>query len=214
VRSPRGLVPLLGWLAATLTSIVLASVAMLPVLRTATSNDGALVSADGLRDSGNADPIPLPSLPSMTAPSTTEDPPAEETTPVDPAEAPERPDEETAEPTTRPPATTTRPTTRPPAAAREPAPTVENGWTVTTDGNGAKTYLQSFRTDGGQAVIRISNGVVQLVTATPSDGFEVATVQNSPDNLAVYFNEVNHSFIVHTVWNVDRPVAQVTEVGN
>jgi len=62
-------------------------------------------------------------------------------------------------------------------------------------------------------VIRISGGRVQLVTATPSEGYEVATVQNSPDNLAVYFNEPNHSFIVHAVWNVDRPFAQVSEVG-
>jgi hypothetical protein len=66
---------------------------------------------------------------------------------------------------------------------------------------------------GGQAVIRIRDGRVELVNATPSNGFEVATVQNTPDNLAVYFNETNHSFIIHAVWNVDRPFADVTEVG-
>lgn len=205
-------IPWVGWLAATLTSIVLASIAMLPVLRTATSDDGALVSADTLRRSGETDPIPLPSVPSMPAgpaPSVSSEAPRT-VAPTTPAQRTEEPDEaEEPDPTTQP--ATRRPTTRPPT--REPASTVEDGWTVTTDGGGAKTYLRSFRTDGGQAVIRISNGVVKLVTATPSNGFEVATVQNSPDNLAVYFNEPNHSFIVHAVWNVDRPVAQVSEVG-
>jgi hypothetical protein len=198
VRSPRSLVPWVGWLAATLTSIVLASVAMLPVLRTATPDDGALVSADQLRDAGPAEPIPLPSAPSVPAPSAT--PSASATTPRAPSSAP------TGKEQPATPATTTPP-------ARRPEATVEDGWTVTTDAAGAGTYLRSFRVEGGQAVIRISGGRVQLITATPSEGYEVATVQNSPDNLAVYFNQPNHSFIVHAVWNVDRPVAQVNEIG-
>ena len=57
---------MLGWCAATLTSVALASVAMLPVLRTATPDDSALVSADQLRAGGATDPIPLPSVPSMS----------------------------------------------------------------------------------------------------------------------------------------------------
>jgi len=189
---------LVGWLAATLTSIVLASVAMLPVLRTATPDDGALVSADQLRDAGPAEPIPLPSVPSAPTPSATPSPSA--TTTRTPSSAPS--------PKERP---TTTATTTPPV--RGPETTIEDGWTVTTDAAGGKTYLRSFRVEGGQAVIRISGGRVQLVTATPSEGYEVATVQNSPDNLAVYFNQPNHSFIVHAVWNVDRPVAQVNEIG-
>jgi type IV secretory pathway VirB10-like protein len=196
VRSPRSLVPLIGWLAATLTSIVLASVAMLPVLRTATPDDGALVSADQLRDAGPAEPIPLPSAPSVPAPSATPSPSATTRAPSSAPTAKEQP----ATPATTPP-------------ARRPEATVEDGWTVTTDAAGGRTYLRSFRVEGGQAVIRIRGGRVQLVTATPSEGYEVATVQNSPDNLAVYFNEPNHSFIVHAVWNVDRPFAQVSEVG-
>jgi type IV secretory pathway VirB10-like protein len=196
VRSPRSLVPLIGWLAATLTSIVLASVAMLPVLRTATPDDGALVSADQLRDAGPAEPIPLPSAPSVPAPSATPSPSATTRAPSSAPTAKEQP----ATPATTPP-------------ARRPEATVEDGWTVTTDAAGGRTYLRSFRVEGGQAVIRISGGRVRLVTATPSEGYEVATVQNSPDNLAVYFNEPNHSFIVHAVWNVDRPFAQVSEVG-
>ena len=207
MRSARSLVPLVGWLAATLTSIVLASVAMLPVLRTATPDGGALVSADQLRDAGPGEPIPLPSAPSVPAPSATPSPAG--TTTRTPGSAPTPDEREPATATSPPPATTT--TTTPPAA--RPETTVEDGWTVTTDAAGGRTYLRSFRVEGGQAVIRISGGKVQLVTATPSEGYEVATVQNSPDNLAVYFNEPNHSFIVHAVWNVDRPFAQVSEVG-
>jgi hypothetical protein len=207
VRSARSLVPLVGWLAATLTSIVLASVAMLPVLRTATPDGGALVSADQLRDAGPGEPIPLPSAPSVPAPSAT--PSSAGTTTRTPGSAPTLDERAPATATSPLPATTT--TTTPPAA--RPETTVEDGWTVTTDAAGGRTYLRSFRVEGGQAVIRISGGRVQLVTATPSEGYEVATVQNSPDNLAVYFNEPNHSFIVHAVWNVDRPFAQVSEVG-
>ena len=207
MRSARSLVPLVGWLAATLTSIVLASVAMLPVLRTATPDGGALVSADQLRDAGPGEPIPLPSAPSVPAPSATPSPAG--TTTRTPGSAPTLDERAPATATSPPPATTT--TTTPPAA--RPETTVEDGWTVTTDAAGGRTYLRSFRVEGGQAVIRISGGRVQLVTATPSEGYEVATVQNSPDNLAVYFNEPNHSFIVHAVWNVDRPFAQVSEVG-
>jgi hypothetical protein len=207
VRSARSLVPLVGWLAATLTSIVLASVAMLPVLRTATPDGGALVSADQLRDAGPGEPIPLPSAPSVPAPSATPSPAG--TTTRTPGSAPTLDERAPATATSPLPATTT---TTPPPAAR-PETTVEDGGTVTTDAAGGRTYLRSFRVEGGQAVIRISGGKVQLVTATPSEGYEVATVQNSPDNLAVYFNEPNHSFIVHAVWNVDRPFAQVSEVG-
>lgn len=207
MRSARSLVPLVGWLAATLTSIVLASVAMLPVLRTATPDGGALVSADQLRDAGPGEPIPLPSAPSVPAPSATPSPAG--TTTRTPGSAPTLDERAPATATSPLPATTT--TTTPPAA--RPETTVEDGWTVTTDAAGGRTYLRSFRVEGGQAVIRISGGRVQLVTATPSEGYEVATVQNSPDNLAVYFNEPNHSFIVHAVWNVDRPFAQVSEVG-
>lgn len=184
--------PLLGWLAATLTSIALASVAMLPVLRTATPDDGALVSADQLRDAGEADPIPLPSVPSAPTPSTTKSPSG----------------------TVRTPRATPSPDrTEPPRTTAPPEATVADGWTVTTGADGTKTYVRSFRVDGGQAVIRIRDGRVQLVTATPGAGYEVVTVQNTPDNLAVYFNQPNHSFIVHAVWNVDRPFAQVSEVG-
>jgi hypothetical protein len=55
---------------------------------------------------------------------------------------------------------------------------------------------------------------VTLVTATPADGYAVATVQNEPDNLAVYFNEPNHSFVIHAVWFNDRPFVEISETGS
>jgi hypothetical protein len=77
-----------------------------------------------------------------------------------------------------------------------------------------RTYVRSFQCAGGQAVIKVtSDSVVSLITATPADGFAVEKVQNSKDNMAVYFNETNHSFIIHVTWFTDKPFAEVSEVG-
>ncbi|MGK5679720.1 DNA mismatch repair protein MutL [Actinoplanes sp. URMC 104] len=188
-----------GWCAATATSIVLASVALLPVLRTSDPADSALAQLPAADES--TFPAPLPSVTTTSAPDAT--------------------------PTRKPPPTTTRATSRPPrpttttpkpAAKTRTAPprtTTEDGWTVTTAGDGTRTYVRSFRVEGGQAVIRMtSDGVVSLVTATPADGWQVQKVQDSPGNMAVYFNETNHSFIIHATWFNDRPFAQVSEVGS
>jgi hypothetical protein len=195
-------VPVLGWCAATLTSVALASVAMLPVLRTATPDESSLVSVDQLRGSGEVQPTPQP--PAGAATSGPEPEPSATT-----ARSRSR--------STKPSATATPasagPATTKSTAAAESTTTIVDGWTVTTDGDGSKSYVRSFRVEGGQAVIRMTGGKVQVVTATPSNGYSVATVQNSPDNLAVYFNEVNHSFIIHAVWNVDRPFVEVSEIG-
>ncbi len=192
---------MLGWCAATLTSIALASVAMLPVLRTAAPEAGAPVSVDRLSGAAATSLPPVPSTPATGRPA-----PA---TPTGPAPAGEEP------------SAGGRPTSPAPSPGRtRTAPaggattTTEDGWTVTTDADGDKSYVRSFRVEGGQTVIRMTEGVVRLVTATPSDGYSVATVQNEPDNLAVYFNEVNHSFIVHAVWHVDRPFVRVSEIGS
>jgi hypothetical protein len=207
VRSRRTWVPLLGWLAATLTSIVLASVAMLPVLRTATGGEGGLISADRLRDSGTSGRIPLPPVPSGPSPA-----PAPGRTPAtSPPAGPAPADDPEHSATPSRPPRSSAPATTPPVS--EPVSEIVDGWTVTTGGDGVRTFVRSFQVDGGHAVIRAAAGRIELVTATPGNGFEVATVQNSPDNLAVYFNEANHSFIVHVVWNVDRPFAQVDEIG-
>ena len=204
MRSRRSWYPVLGWCAATLTSVALASVAMLPVLRTATADESALVSVEQLRDSAEITPTPVPVIPS----SPTADPAdsAEPTRPRSPSAA-----RSPSRTRTKPPTPT--PTTAP--ASESPSrTTVEDGWTVTTDGDGDRTYVRSFRLEGGQTVIRAGDGVIELATATPADGFSVATVQNTEDNLAVYFNEVNHSFIVHVVWRVDRPFVEVSEIGS
>ncbi|GAA2577777.1 hypothetical protein GCM10010435_62400 [Winogradskya consettensis] len=192
---------MLGWCAATLTSVALASVAMLPVLRTATADEGTLVSVDQLRDSGELTPRPIP------APIVTTKPPksSSHASPSSSKSRSKSPSRST--PTSEAPATT-KPTTK------APTTTTEDGWTVTTDEDGVRTYVRSFRVEGGQTVIRASDGVIKLVTATPADGYSVATVQNTADNLAVYFNETNHSFIVHVVWQADKPFAQVDEVGS
>jgi len=186
VRSP-GWAPIAGWCAATATSIVLASAAILPVLRAPAPVDGALAQ---LPAAATSFPAPLPSV-TIPRPPATGGP------------APSR------TPASRKP----RPAGARPARSTPP-PRTEDGWTVTTDGDGLRTYVRTFTVEGGQAVVRVtSDAVVSLVTATPADGFAVQKVQNSPDNLAVYFNETNHSFIIHAVWFTDRPFAEVSEVG-
>lgn len=175
--------PIAGWCVATAASIGLASVALLPVLRTTAPEDSALAQLPA----AGSFPAPLPSGTLSPAPSRTTKPP-------------------TAKPTR------STPTARP--ATTTPPPTIEDGWTVTTGGGGLRTYVRSFRVEGGQAVIRMTSaGVVTLVTATPADGYAVQKVQNTPDNMAVYFNETAHSFIIHATWWDDRPFAQVSEIG-
>lgn len=196
---------MLGWCAATLTSVALASVAMLPVLRTATPDESALVSVEQLREAGSSGAASLPAVPpgpSVSA-SRSARPTAVPTSPSSPTPA--------RSPTTK---TTTPPSRTPSPATSTMETTTEDGWTVTTDGNGERSYVRSFRVEGGQTVIRMTEDKVRLITATPSDGYAVSTVQNSPDNLAVYFNEVNHSFIIHAVWWDDRPFAEVSEIGS
>jgi hypothetical protein len=91
---------------------------------------------------------------------------------------------------------------------------VVDGWTVTTGPDGETAYVRSFRVDGGQAVIRMTEGRVHLVTATPSPGYTVTTTQNEPGNLAVQFTRQNHYFVIHALWHNNGPFAQVSEVGS
>jgi hypothetical protein len=195
----------LGWCAATLTSVALAWVAMLPVLRTAMSDESALVSVDQLR-AGAAEPTPQPSA-SIPASSPEPEPEPEPDATTTPSRT------RSSKPSGKPSRSSATPTPAKTTKSADSTTTTEDGWTVTTDGDGSKTYVRSFRVDGGSAVIRMTEDKVELVTATPSDGYSVATVQDSPDNLAVYFNEVNHSFVIHAVWNVDKPFVEVSEIG-
>jgi hypothetical protein len=178
--------PIAGWCAATAVSIALASVALLPVLRTTTPEDSALAQLPAAETSSFPAPLPSATTGASPSPSTTPSPKPSKTI------------------------STTNPTsTKAPAKA-----TTEDGWTVTTGAGGLRTYVRSFRVEGGQAVIKMtSDAVVSLVTATPADGYAVQKVQDSPDNMAVYFNETAHSFIIHATWWDDRPFVQVSEVG-
>ena len=184
--------PIAGWSAATAGSIVLASAAILPVLRTSEPQDAALAQ---LPAAATSFPAPLPSV----------------TTPPPSAGSPG------ASPTSHRPRTsaaTVKPTSKPATGATTPPTTTEDGWTVTTAADGLRTYVRSFQCAGGQAVIKMtSDAVVSLITATPADGFAVEKVQNTKDNLAVYFNETNHSFIIHAVWSGDKPFVEVSEIG-
>ncbi|WP_341721433.1 DNA mismatch repair protein MutL [Micromonospora sp. FIMYZ51] len=169
--------------------------AILPVLRTPAVPDIPLSQLPSTQAPGL--PAPLPSSAVEAVPATTR-----------PAPRPT-----TSATTEAAPTGSSRPTPRPPRATA-PTSTIEDGWTVTTGADGVRSYVRSFRVEGGQAVIRMSaTGVVELVTATPADGYAVQQVQNSPDNMAVYFNEPNHSFIIHAMWWDDRPFVQVSEVG-
>jgi hypothetical protein len=188
VRSFRW-TPVAGWLAATAASIVLASVALTPVLRTAAPEDTALSSLQQLPAAQTSFPTPLPAI--------TESPATKKPTPPP---TPKRTKRTTPPPTTK--STTT------------PATTTEDGWTVTTGDDGVRTYVRSFRVEGGQAVIKMtSDAVVELVTATPADGYAVQKVQDSPDNMAVYFNKTGKSFIIHATWWDDKPFTEVSQVG-
>jgi hypothetical protein len=191
VRSSRW-TPIAGWLAATATSIVLASVALTPVLRATAPEDTALSSIDQLPAAQTSFPAPLPVITGDGAVTTSPTPHRTRSSPT-------------------PASTTTK--SKPPTTGT-PATTTEDGWTVTTGDNGVRTYVRSFRVEGGQAVIKMtSDAVVSLVTATPADGYAVQKVQDSPDNMAVYFNETGKSFIIHAVWWNDKPYTQVSQVG-
>jgi hypothetical protein len=201
----------LGWCAATLTSVALASVAMLPVLRTATPDESALVSVDELRDSGEAGPTSPPPAPPGPTGTTPAAKPSGTPSPTSATASPSPSRTRTAPPSTpAPDVTTTRPAAAPTTTGTT---TTEDGWTVTTNGDGDRSYVRSFRVEGGQTVIRMTPDRVRLVTATPADGYAVATVQEQPDNLAVYFNQPNHGFVIHAVWFNDRPFAEVSEIG-
>lgn len=173
---------------------MLASVALLPVLRTTGSTDSALSTIDQL-------PAAQTSFPAAPLPSVTSGSPSTSPTPHH---------SKTSEPVH----SATPVPTKSKTATTAPTTTTEDGWTVTTGDDGVRTYVRSFKCAGGQAVIKMTSaGVVTLVTATPADGYAVQKSQDTADNLAVYFNETNHSFIIHAVWWTDKPFAEVSEVG-
>lgn len=192
MRSSRWM-PIAGWCAATAASIALSSVALSPVLNAARAESGELPDIGQLPapvTAASVVPAPVTVAPSRTTP------PAGSVTP-----------------------SRTRPSVSRSAAPASAAPTgkpstsTENGWTVTTR-DGVKTYVRSFTTPGGTAVIRMtSKGIVSLVTATPADGFRVEKT-GSDTNLVVYFHETGRSFIIHAQWWNDAPLVEVNQIGS
>ncbi|MFD1371151.1 DNA mismatch repair protein MutL [Actinoplanes sichuanensis] len=199
MRSSRW-VPIAGWCVATATSIVLSSVALSPVLNAARADSGELPDIDQL---------PAPAAVSETGaapPPETADP----TRTTRPTPSRSRPSSADPKPTSKSPSA---PGSSPATTTTAPATSTENGWTVTTS-DGVKTYVKSFTTEGGVAVIRMtSKGIVSLVTATPADGYRVEK-QGSDVNLAVYFIRTEKGFIVHAQWWNNEPFVEVSEVGS
>ncbi|MDG6108420.1 DNA mismatch repair protein MutL [Dactylosporangium aurantiacum] len=189
----RAAVPVLLWCLATAASIAVASLALRPVLRTAVPSDSLPVPAAEARGPGDLIPQPgLPSLPSSPAGSS-------------PAASPSAAAPRTSAAAPPPSA---KVTTAAPAR-------VVDGWTVTTGGDGVDTYLRSFRSEGGDAVIRIRDGVVSVVTATPRDGYSVSRAQTEPTRLVVQFISAggDAAYLVDAMWWQGAPHGTVTRIG-
>ncbi|MER7009573.1 hypothetical protein ABT297_41915 [Dactylosporangium sp. NPDC000555] len=203
MRVRRGAVPVLLWCLATTASIAVASLALRPVLRTAVPQDTVPVATDEER--GNRDAV-TQSVPALA----TGSPRPEPTVPSAPRPVFPPP---TSAPAPR--GSASAPGEQKTTATTAPARMV-NGWTVTTGTDGVDVYLKSFRSDGGDAVIRIRAGVVSVVTATPRDGYSVSQAQNEPNRLAVQFvsSSGGVAYLVDCMWWQNGPHGQVTRIGS
>ncbi|WP_045746735.1 hypothetical protein [Actinoplanes rectilineatus] len=192
MRSSRWL-PVAGWCVATATSIVLSSVALSPVLGAARAEEGALPDLGALPAAEVA--VTTTSAAPVRSP--------EKTTP--PAEEPSK------SPAAKPSRTSPKPS--PSKSSKAPEAIIEDGWTVTTGEDGVKTYVRSFKCDGGQVVIKMtSEGKVFLVTATPADGYTVQKT-GSDVNMAIYFTSSDKNFIVHAQWFNNAPFVEISQIG-
>lgn len=190
--------PVLVWCLATAASIAVATLALRPVLRTAVPSDSVPVETRGHRELIAQPPVPGSII--ATAPS-----PAGSGTPgpTAPGTAPRT--------STAPPTPTSKPITGVTGAAAR----IVDGWTVTTGSDGVDTYLKSFRSDGGDAVIRIRAAVVSLVTASPRSGYSASVAQSEPTRLVVQFVSTSGSsaYLVDCLWWQDAPHGEVTRIG-
>ncbi|WP_426503742.1 hypothetical protein ACPPVO_39800 [Dactylosporangium sp. McL0621] len=195
----KGAVPVLLWCLATTASIGVASLALRPVLRTAVPQDSIPVAAD---DGRGDRPVAMQTLPPPAGPTSPESVVIE-----DPSSA------FTPLPTTP---GATRTTQAPPTQKSTAPPRVVDGWTVTTGSDGVDVYLKSFRSDGGDAVVRIRAEVVSLVTATPRDGYSVSQAQTEPSRMVVQFvpGDGGAAYLVDCMWWQGGPHGEVTRIGN
>jgi hypothetical protein len=120
-----------------------------------------------------------------------------------------------AAPSTAPPARTPSPPRSPsarpsPATAAAPSPSIVDGWTVLTEQDGSTSYLRHFDTDGGETTIRMTPGLVSLVSATPDPGYAMETLQPGPDRVVVRFYAAGELFTVDAIWWQNAPYAEVT----
>ena len=189
----RTWLPVLGWCAATAAGVAVASVALVPVLRTAVPDAVAPLTADDIHQAGTAG---QPAVHPGSAP-----PPR--TSPGHPTSS-----------AGHVPSGTSTATPKASAVPSQSTVTYQDGWTVVTDATGATSYLRTFHTGGGETAIRMVPGKVSLVAATPAAGYAVDTTQTDPANLVVVFHTATHSYTVNALWWENRPYAQVSEVGN
>ncbi|MGI5242404.1 hypothetical protein [Dactylosporangium sp. CA-139066] len=201
MRVRRGAVPVLLWCLATAASIGVASLALRPVLRTAVPDD-AVPAAAGEQGGREAVTQTLPPDPAF---SVTPRP----TIIADPSSAFSPPPGAPPTHGAASPSATAKATTAAPAR-------IVDGWTVTTGPDGVDVYLRSFRSDGGDAVIRIRAGVVSLVTATPRDGYSVSQSQTEPSRLVVQFvaSAGGAAWLVDCMWWQNAPHGEVTRIGS
>jgi hypothetical protein len=194
VRVRRAAVPVLLWCVATAASIAVASLALRPVLHTAVPSDSLPAPAAEAPGPGDliAQPGPPPSSSAAGAPGRSPAPTGTRAAPRTSAAA--------------------TPTAK--AITGSPARVVD-GWTVTTGGDGVDTYLRAFRSEGGDAVIRIRDAVVSLVTATPRDGYSVSRAQSEPTRLVVQFvsGGGTAAYLVDAMWWLGAPHGTVTRIG-
>lgn len=182
-----------GWAAVTAASAAVVWVGLGPVLATAVP-----------------EPVPLrleALPPQLPAPLVTQSRPVPTVTLV-PMPSPSPP----------PPATVASP-----APARSPSPAAKpaqpspamtvDGWQVFTEPDGSRSYLRSFPTAGGTAVIRMAGERVYLVSATPRGDYQVATSQPDPERVVVQFHRASDQIIVDAIWWEGRPYSEVSTVG-
>ncbi|MEV4412849.1 DNA mismatch repair protein MutL [Catellatospora sp. NPDC049609] len=182
-----------GWAAVTALSASVVWVGLRPVLAAAVPEPVPL-RVEAL--AGQPSPLPAPSRPVPTAASVTPSPSASVRPPSSPA-------------TVRVSPSAGKPAPKP---SQAPAPETVDGWQVFTESDGSRSYLRSFPTEGGTAVVRIAHEQVHLVSATPRGDYRVATSQPGPDRVVVQFHNSARQIIVDAIWWEGRPYAQVTVV--
>lgn len=185
----------LAWVSATALAVAVAWVGLHPVLNAAVPDRATPLTAADVRHLATPSDAPPAPVVSRSTPSASTSPPGSPTQPSPSAS----------------PGSATRSSARP-SPSSEPA-TVVDGWTVTTQPDGSRSYLRSFQVRGGAAVIRMTPGRVYLVSATPNPDFSVEPRQSDPTRLVVQFTAAGRYDIIDAIWWNDQPYVEVSHVG-